>query len=463
MTLDDVMEKLFMELVPSFLANVPDDEKEDYEQYYKDLLTEKYSKILAESIVNDDIDTNDSIRIIVNKEKLLWANATFFNKRQYFNVDEEYHELTELSDEVFNKVIDFYDNGEVNLDDMPYEETINKASKLLDGVDESNIEMGQLQYDRIKTDLDYLYGKSEYISVRFSDYMESNPKGEKQFHIKRKTVNEIMNKYISDPESIITRTESYINDKDYDGAISFIKAYLTILEERYQNTDFVRYYTFNNPIEQMLFIKKFNPEYRIEALPYNIAKAYMLYAYCLRMQGELEKALRVIDFSMEWNPVYGSALFEKAMILHEQGEIEQFHDVIKSSYEFLYGPHRLSRYYRNEGLYYLTIKDYHTANALYTYSKIFVPDDVFANTADERIKQIMEEDSTITGPATYEEIIKVFKEKNIKLGIDSLPMSILQALFDDGKDRNTSLYKYTADLLYALTNDPKYNVSEEDL
>ena len=454
MTLEQLLEKMYAELIPTFLKNVPDDRKDEFKVLYEHRLLDNYSQMLNELTTAPVDEQENTVRMIVNKEKMRWVNATFENKQQYFYVDEAYVKLCDLSNEVFEKLIEQYHDETADLIGMNYDEVMRKANEYLEGCDEYNREFARKTYAYLTIDLNYLHRKSDTLSLRFQDYIESNPTGTSSIGInadKVKNTEELVKTFESNPNELVRKAELALAEENYEETNELLDAFLRIAEFQYKDTATDKYFCFNNSLEHLLYIQRYSPEAYIHNINLDTNKAYLLKSYVLSDQKRYREALSYLDSAYAWNPIYVNAFLKQAKIYRELGEYDNWRDTLHKAHDFIYDAYSLQRYYRYLGYYYRTMGDLETAKALHTLSYIYYPEEknILA------IEQMAEEQGVSVTGMEFEEIQRLLTEKNIPISANPINVTILEIIYENSKD-NKEINDYAKSLLFGLTKSDKY-------
>lgn len=454
MELEQLLEKMYSELLHPFLKNVPDERKEEFKRLYEQRILEQYSQILDELTTAPIEKQEETIRMLINKEKMRWANATFENKQQYFYVDEEYVKLCDLSNEIFEKVIEQYHNETADLLGIRYDDIIRQANKLMEGIDDYNREFARKAYSYLIIDLNYLFKKSDQLSLRFQDYIESNPTGTSSIGVNTEKIanrEEMVKQYESNPNDLVQKAELALAEQDYEDANDLLEAFFRITEFQYKDNAENKYFRFNNPVEHLLYIQRFNPTATIHNIDLDINKAFLLKSYVLCDQRRYKEALSYLDSAFAWDPIYVNAYLKQAKIYRELKDYDSWKETLNKAYDFIYDAYSLQRYYRYLGYYYRTMGDYETAKALHTLSYIYYPEEknIVA------IEEMAEEQGISVSGMEFDEIQKILNEKNIPISANTKNVTILEIIYENSKD-NEEVNKFAKSLLFGLTKDDKY-------
>lgn len=90
----------------------------------------------------------------------------------------------------------------------------------------------------------------------------------------------------------------------------------------------------------------------------------------------LSKAREYLRKAIEWNPVYVDAYFEYAETFKIEENLETFYTVTNNTYDKIFLPGHLARYYRNLGYYFIEKENYNLATCLFLHSLSFEETDM---------------------------------------------------------------------------------------
>lgn len=450
MELQRAITKMSEELLPDFLKNVPKTERENFEKLYVERITTYYGTALEANLENLT-ELDNLIRTLINKEKLHWANASFQNKKQYFLKDESFNLLQKLSEEVFEKVIDNYHHEDIDFRAFNYDEVIAQADQHLENIQEFNRELARKYYANLVIDMNYLYKQSDTISNRFRQYIESNAKEEEPKITNEDTIDDIISKSEANPNDLVKEAEIALTNEDFKKANRLLDAFLNIVQYQYKDTKEDKYFCFNNSVEYLLYMTKFNPSETIHDIELNTNKAYLLKSYVLSDLKRYQEALSFLESAFAWNPIYVNAYLKQAKIYRSLKEYDKWLEKLNEAYEYIYDVHNLGRYYRYLGYYYTTIEDYKTAAALHTLSYIYNGNEKNINA----IEEIAEVEGKDVEPIEFTDIQKVLAEKGIAISISANNAAILEAIYESSQD-DKEMFDYVKSLLYGITKNDKY-------
>lgn len=450
MDLQQAILKMSEELLPNFLNNIPEEEKGEFEKIYLERLESNYGPALEENLQKEN-ELENLIRTLINKEKIQWANASFQNKKQYFLVDENFNLLQKLSDEVFEKVIDNYHDENIDFRVFNYEDVIATADQYLENIKDFNKEMARKYYANLVIDMNYLFKQSDAISSRFRQYIENNSKEEGTNIEKDDSVDNIIEKSEANPNDLIKEAEIALTNEDFKKANRLLDAFLNIVQYQYKDTKEDRYFCFNNSVEYLLYMTKFDPKETIHDIGLNTNKAYLLKSYVLSDLKRYQEALSFLDSAFAWNPIYVNAYLKQAKIYRVLKEYDKWYEKLNEAHEYIYDVHNLGRYYRYLGYYYTTKNDYKTAIALHTLSYIY--------NGNEKNITAIEDIASLEGkkvePMEFAEIQEILTAKNIPISITATNAAILEAIYESSKD-DKEMFDYVKSLLYGITKSDKY-------
>ena len=267
----------------------------------------------------------------------------------------------------------------------------------------------------------------------------------------KENVNKEESKSISKDELTNLYKCGYENLKNhnYEEAEEQLKKYIEITE-KLKNKQNDQWYTFNNSVEFILYTEE-NQETidkKIIDINYNTSNAYLCLAYIDFERKNYNEAIKKIDNALIWNPYNLDAIFEKAENYKEIGNIKEYYNITLDSYEKIYTPTYLARYYRNLGYYFIEKEDYELAKALYLYSLKFEE----SNVVTHELKYINLKTNNNILPK-YEELKDILKENRIQTNIKKEIIDVIKNLNDkiiDEKSENTEVGKYILELYTSI-------------
>lgn len=182
---------------------------------------------------------------------------------------------------------------------------------------------------------------------------------------------------------------------------------------------------------------------------YNVV--YRLYGVALFKSGKIDEAVRVLEKSVEWNPISSQSLLDLAEIYKIKEDYEKFFELTLQAHKFAFERKFISKIFCNYGYYFTEKEDYETAVAMYILSDSYAPSISAAN----ELKFISEKTGKdkFTRP-TREEMKQICEDKGVYFGINLWVLEIMKALVERAKkDGNTTLAQNTTEAIFELTAD----------
>lgn len=175
---------------------------------------------------------------------------------------------------------------------------------------------------------------------------------------------EKINRPIEECYKEITVLTNTVNEKIFNGKIdeamelfSGILPYIELMEMAFKTDKpgiVTEHLVFEDILQYYFYLAKFQPvqEIRNPGGP-NLSEIYFQYIYLLVEKKEFQKALKVIDAALKWNPLSAKILFEKAEIFKMQNNLQAFLDITLECIKVAYMPVHIAQYFRNLGFYFI--------------------------------------------------------------------------------------------------------------
>ena len=183
--------------------------------------------------------------------------------------------------------------------------------------------------------------------------------------------NEIINNAIIHFEN----GKKYFLNKDF---VSAQKEFLDFLRIEYSYNDSKKYNMLvrNRTIFEQELIELINDGRSVFNVSVDIDYAYYALGVIEVENKNLSKARDYLRKAIEWNPVYVDAYFEYAETFKMEGNLETFYTVTNNTYDKIFLPGHLARYYRNLGYYFIEKENYNLATCLFLHSLSFEETDM---------------------------------------------------------------------------------------
>lgn len=129
-------------------------------------------------------------------------------------------------------------------------------------------------------------------------------------------------------------------------------------------------YSPRNPIEYILCCN-INKDKQVRDMGIDYSTGYLRLGSIAIEENEIDKAIEYLNQSIKLNPYNGTARFELIDALKRKGNLKLIKDEIDKTYNYIYMPYDLGRYYRDLGYYYIEKGNFQLAESLYVYSLQF--------------------------------------------------------------------------------------------
>ena len=183
------------------------------------------------------------------------------------------------------------------------------------------------------------------------------------------------NDYINTALAHFEQGNQYYKNREFDKAE---KEFLEVLkiEDSYKESKECNMLIRNRMIYEQDLIEILNENERIFNVSVDIDYAYYALGTIEVEKKNLLKARYYLRKAIEWNPVYISAFFEYAETFKIEGNLETFYTITKNTYDKIFLPSDLARYYRNAGFYFIEKENYNLAICLFLHSLSFEDTDM---------------------------------------------------------------------------------------
>ena len=188
-------------------------------------------------------------------------------------------------------------------------------------------------------------------------------------------INEEEKKYYEKIYNHFTKANEALNIGDFESARDELKAFLEIEKKIIENKeDDEVIYTSGNIAEYMLCCEyeiKVKGNRKVNDPHIDLVGAYLNLG-CIEVEfNNLDVALDYLDKALEYNPYNYHVRSEIIDIYKRKEDLDKVKALIEESYEFIYKPEDLARYYRDLGYYYIEKNEFELAKSLYVFSAMF--------------------------------------------------------------------------------------------
>lgn len=140
-----------------------------YETNYKNYLRKKYSTLLREFVSEESQDTLQAIvKSYIDDEIRIWASLSKNEMLAILDVDPAFEHLAFLSNVAFEQAKDVLNTKKCISNDSQYQLRLEELADCLDAIKPQNINTAKELLSEAILDIDYLFGKSETMSLRLS-------------------------------------------------------------------------------------------------------------------------------------------------------------------------------------------------------------------------------------------------------------------------------------------------------
>lgn len=183
------------------------------------------------------------------------------------------------------------------------------------------------------------------------------------------------NDYINASFSHFEQGNKYYKNREFDKAEKEFLEFLKI-EDSYKESKECNMLIRSRIVYEHDLIEILNDDKHIFNVSIDIDYAYYALGTIEVEKKNILKARNYLRKAIEWNPVYVAAFFEYAETFKIEGNIETFYTITKNTYDKIFLPNDLARYYRNLGFYFIEKENYNLATCLFLHSLSFEDTDM---------------------------------------------------------------------------------------
>lgn len=204
---------------------------------------------------------------------------------------------------------------------------------------------------------------------------------------------------------MLNKTVDYINNGKDEKALEIMDEFMNSYPRTFADDQVNEYHSFNNPIEEVLFMKYIKPEKQVRIIPPNAPwfDVYYIYGRLLKDNGRVDEADKMFKEAIKINPVSAATLLMLAE-LHEDNLEEYFHYSMESL-KYAYQYQEVAETYRKIGNYFYRKEKYEIAAAIYINSSFF------ESRIPEQVEKIKEKGYDVN--YTWEEVIPIVEKSCI--------------------------------------------------
>lgn len=271
-------------------------------------------------------------------------------------------------------------------------------------------------------------------------------------------------KIIANVNAVLNEIKSSIQKREFEKAKVFLEKLIEETEANplYPEDSEKKYFSFDNIVEFLLYVQKFNDKKDVEWVQYPYSEIYYLYGSLLIELGNMKEANKVLEKAIRWNPMSPGIYFEYGETWKKLGDMEKFLEVTKQTFKLAYTRKHLARAYRNLGYYYIEQQDYVVANGCYIWSLQYERDSESATSELYYIYQMV--GGQINPGTMMKELHRVSEEEGFPLEVDKETLGIIlsyaQRFLEEEK---VGTAKELFGIAYELTQDKCFEEILNDL
>jgi len=258
-------------------------------------------------------------------------------------------------------------------------------------------------------------------------------------------------------QAAIEEVEFQMYKKNYSRAFGILESIIRKLEtdkgelKMFRDDSVSEYHHFRNPLEEILYKELAKPKRTLRRIPEDIGQLYFIYGNLLFELKRFDEASVALKKAIMINPINVDAIFELAEISKLCGSLEDYYATSKKCLSLSYTGKSLARCYRNIGFYFVELKEYDVATALFHVSMNYDRQTTMAQSELYYIQQLTGETAPVP---SIDEVNKVFEKYNLQLGPSNLIVSIAATLGKDAEKRgHFGAARFFYSILYDLTFD----------
>ena len=260
---------------------------------------------------------------------------------------------------------------------------------------------------------------------------------------------------------IIKEMDSLFNERKYDEALKFGQDNINLNKEYIEGE-----YIFKNLLEELLFQITINKEIKRKyPLILDYSTLYSNYGNVLLHFNDYENALKSFELSHNYNPVNVKAIFGLCEIYKNEGNWNEFHNLIIQSFRYDYSLEDLAKSFEKLSLYYLN--EYNDSNdkenlKLAIYLSRLAED--YDGAYENQIAIEFDDDILKEYDQSIEEIKDYLKSKGLPYGPSIEVITICKNLgFQLDEDKKVVPALFYFNIAYDLTKDPAIKDVIDDL
>ncbi len=229
--------------------------------------------------------------------------------------------------------------------------------------------------------------------------------------------NKVTENHLLGIQSVIEEAQFNVYQKRFNVAKELLVSAVEKVEKigMYQDDAVSEYHTFNEPMEDLIYKYRNQPEKTSRQAPEPRSDLYLNLGSVLFELGDMEAAKVALEKAMRWNPINAPIAFEHAEIYKKKGDMGQFFRLTMQIFPNVYRSKHLARCYRNLGYYFVEKKLWKVAASCLLLSIHYDKENPIAQSELWFIQQNAGADFSMP---SNEEIETYARQYNIPLGAD---------------------------------------------
>lgn len=248
---------------------------------------------------------------------------------------------------------------------------------------------------------------------------------------------------------------SFLDQGDMEGALKLSGELVKCADE---NTDYIdddkqEYYSFTEFFEEILVKEFMNSGREIIRAEFPFADVYYQHGVLLSNEKRYDEAKEVLAKARRWNPVSALIAFAYMDTVRLSGELEEYMELNREVFPFLFRPADVAQCYSNFAGYYAAKEKWSIAAACCHLSLYYEPDELGVKELLEKIKQNASEDLK---SLKLEKAKKIVQKDNIPTGPNDNIIKLAAGMGEQFMAKQIfDGAQYCFKVVYGLTKDEK--------
>ena len=242
-----------------------------------------------------------------------------------------------------------------------------------------------------------------------------------------------------------------IESKRYDEAKNLLMEYISDVNFVEAEDETSIHFSFENYAEFAVYYSIIGSSKNYVPVSTKMHKWYFFLGLIEENKGNYKDAIDYFDLSKKWNPVHIDTLLERADTFYKLGDSERYRAEIEKAHRYIFSKKDIAKYYREQGWYFSEKELYIIANALYSKSNQYEPNN---KTTENEIQYIANKIRKRPEYTDNDVIEMILDDYNIPSGFDKRIIAAFQMDLQNKKDNNypEAQIKYLTDIVDELTD-----------